>query len=251
VGILAQPWNLLLAACVGGVALAVALVVLPPLFVRAGQTLRLRQRCRGRLVLSYDDGPAPSATGKLLDLLDRYGVKASFYLVGFRAESAPELCDRLVASGHDLGTHTYGHVNVWKCSPWRAVKELHAGCDRLARWVKPDGYFRPPFGKLTTWTWLAARRRGVPLSWWTIDSGDSRLQPPDPQLTAQRVVEARGGVVLMHCHDRGRAYEDHMLDLTERLLDAARRHHLDVCTYAELFSSGEERQGGVINDRTD
>ncbi|MHC4470420.1 MAG: polysaccharide deacetylase family protein [Planctomycetota bacterium] len=221
-----------------------AAVVLLPLLVRAVQRSRLRRLCRGRLVLSYDDGPGLSATPKLLDLLDRHGVKASFYVTGFRAEAAHRVCDRLVASGHELGTHTHGHVSAWKVSPWRAVRELDDGYDRLTRWIEPDAPFRPPFGRLTTWTWLAARRRGARVSWWTVDSGDSFPAPPDPESVTRRVVDEGGAVVLMHCHDRADVHNEYMLDLTARLIEAARRNGLEICTHAQLFDDREQALRG-------
>jgi peptidoglycan/xylan/chitin deacetylase (PgdA/CDA1 family) len=230
-----QWWAIPLGLIILLAALALIASLGPALLVRARERRDLHRRCLGRLVLTYDDGPGPALTGPLLDLLARFDARATFFLLGFRAADAPDVCDRLVETGHELGTHTDMHTHAWKVAPWTAVRDLHAGYERLHRWVRPDALFRPPFGKLTTWTLLAARRRRAPLSWWTVDAGDTWPDRPDHQLIVRRVLENGGAVVLMHSHHRGEPRQGYVLDLTERLLNAAREHQLEICTYSQLL----------------
>src|SRR5262245_52172928 len=71
----------------------------------------LRQRCRAKrtLVLTYDDGPGSDLTGKLLDLLAARGARATFFLLGCRAEQNRAMVERLTDSGHELGCHSQWH----------------------------------------------------------------------------------------------------------------------------------------------
>lgn len=201
----------------------------------------LRRRCRARraLVLTYDDGPGPELTPRVLDALARYGAHATFFLLGFRAERAPEVVDRVVAAGHETGCHTHWHRHAFKCGPWDVARDVEQGYRTLAPWVPGDGLFRPPYGKFVLPAWLATRRRGAVAAFWTHDGGDTHPYLPAPEAIAQRVVADGGGVVLLHDFDRENASAasraEYVVSCTERLLDAARRAGLRVCTFGELM----------------
>ena len=66
----------------------------------------------GKLALTFDDGPDPEWTPQILDILKAKGVTASFFIIGANAESHPELVQRIVAEGHDVGNHTFTHPNL-------------------------------------------------------------------------------------------------------------------------------------------
>jgi peptidoglycan/xylan/chitin deacetylase (PgdA/CDA1 family) len=186
---------------------------------------RLRRRCSalGVLALTYDDGPGPALTPRVLDLLAEHDARATFFALGRRAERAPELLDRVRDAGHELGCHGQDHVNAWRAAPWAPPRDIARGYRTLARWVAPDATFRPPHGKQTTVSRAAVRLRGAPVAWWTVDSGDTHATLPDPGHAAAQVVRDGGGVVLLHDHDEERdpARIEFVLTVTELLLRAA------------------------------
>jgi peptidoglycan/xylan/chitin deacetylase (PgdA/CDA1 family) len=198
----------------------------------------LRAQCRraGVLALTYDDGPGPDLTPQLLELLGRHGVHATFFALGMRAEVAPDTLDTVAAAGHEIACHTHMHRNAWKVPPWVALTDIARGYATLAPWVSADGRFRPPHGKLTAITGRALARRGAPVAWWTIDSGDTFAQLPAPTHAADRLREDGGGVVLLHDHSAERPAERlaFVLDATERLLHAARASGLAVRPLRDL-----------------
>lgn len=217
------------AAVVGA---AAASYVLPHPWRRA-QERRLLDRCRAQraLVLSYDDGPGSDLTPRVLELLAAHNARATFFALGKRALAAPMVLDRVLRGGHEIGCHGYAHCNAWKSAPWDAVKDLETGYAALAPWVGEAGIFRPPHGKLTGPTWLALHRRRAPVGWWTVDSGDTHASAPDPDSVVRTVVDAGGGVVLLHDFDREPAWlgrEAFVLDVTKALLEAAGRHGLQA-----------------------
>jgi peptidoglycan/xylan/chitin deacetylase (PgdA/CDA1 family) len=214
----------------------IAITIIPAGLIKHAQRVRLGRLCKGHLLLTYDDGPGPELTPPLLDVLRRHGAKATFFLVGFRSHSHPELCEQITRAGHEIGTHTYQHRDAWLRWPWSAVRDVNRGYEEISRWSVPNAPFRAPFGKLTLWTWLATRFRSAPLSWWTIDSGDTHARLPDPALIIHRLVQANGGVVLLHSHDRDPQRERYVIDVTERLLKAARSCNMKVCTVSELIA---------------
>src|SRR5262245_11853503 len=165
----------------------------------------LECRSAGTLCLTYDDGPGPQLTPRVLDLLAAYSVTATFFVLGARAERTPELVEQVRVRGHEIGCHTHSHRNAWRSSPWSVSADIAAGYASLSRWVAPNGIFRPPYGRLTPLSWLSLKRRGAPIGWWTIDSGDTHDPLPDPLRVVDRVRNSRGGVVLLHDFDRGSA----------------------------------------------
>ena len=210
-----------------------------PMLERRRQERLLRKRCAETrtLVLTYDDGPGVSLTPKLLKLLGSRGVRATFFLAGFRAQENPGVADAITAAGHEVGCHGQDHVHAWRSWPWRNIADVSTGYKSLSRWVSPDGVYRPPFGKMTPLTWTALRRRGAPIGWWTIAAGDVRETLPPVTTAVVEVTRDGGGIVLLHDFDRGADREAFVLQSTEFLLDAAARNGWTVATLGELLTT--------------
>ncbi len=207
------------------------------ILVRWRQLSRLRRACEGRLALTYDDGPDEELTPALLKLLSRHGARCTFFLVGFRAERLPHVCDLMLSDGHELGTHGDRHRNAWKILPWRAVRDAEMGYSTLSRWVRPGAAFRPPFGKTTLPVLWNMRRRGAPVVWWTDVSGDTLRRPPDAERVVARIFDAGGGVLLMHSHHKSETRRSYVLDLTEKLLRGAQERGIRVCPLSEILEA--------------
>lgn len=206
------------------------------------QTARLAARCAARraIVLSYDDSPGAVVTSALADLLARHGVRASFYAIGREALARPDLVARLLAEGHEIGSHTQDHRNAWKSLPWVTFRDIRAGQRSLDRLGVPPGSFRPPFGKTTPATLVALWRQRAPLAFWTVDSRDS-WEDPRPIAEVLSALETQsGGVLLMHDCDRplrARSGHDHrayVLALTEAVIDLAARRGFAILRFCDL-----------------
>jgi len=238
-----------LAVLIGGVAVAgvaVATNIIVPAAVQRRDVAALRRRAveRRAVALTYDDGPGPRLTPRVLEVLAAHGAPATFFMLGCRAERAPELVGHLLEQGHDVGCHTRQHLNAWKSLPGRAVADIDGGYRAMSKWMGPRAVFRPPYGKMTIVTRLAVRRRGAAIAWWTIDSGDTHATLPDPSVAANRLAREQGGVILMHDFDREKDREErasHVLKTTVLMLETARREGLRVCRVSELL--GEVSRG--------
>jgi len=204
--------------------------------------LRALARQRRMVCLTYDDGPGPQLTPRVLELLASTGTRATFYLLGRRVPGAPELPGRVAAAGHEVAAHSMWHRHAWKTSPWGAYADVEEGYAALAAWVGPRGRFRPPYGKVNIGSWLALARRGAPMDWWTIDSGDTWAQLPSPQSVAGRVAAEGGGVVLLHDFDResgtgggsGGDRAKFVLETTEAVIERAGREGMVLGTMSDL-----------------
>lgn len=99
---------------------------------------------QGHIYLTFDDGPHPEITPFVLDTLRTYGALATFFLVGQNAENHPALVSQISGEGHDIGNHTYNHVDGWKTRD----EDYMAQVEKCAEYV-PSKLFRPPYGKIT------------------------------------------------------------------------------------------------------
>ncbi len=192
---------------------------------------RLCARTRS-LVLTYDDGPSRQLTPRLLSLLARHNAMATFFPLGRRVMEMPDLVEQVARAGHELGCHTFAHTHAWKTCPCRAIEDIAEGYRALSRWIDHRALFRPPHGKMTLATWLALRRRGASLAWWTVNSGDTRALLPDPAAVVRAIHRRNGGVILMHDfvpdNNHGIERSEFVLQVTERLLHHARNCRLAV-----------------------
>jgi peptidoglycan/xylan/chitin deacetylase (PgdA/CDA1 family) len=135
----------------------------------------------GEIALTFDDGPNPAWTPRLLDVLANYAVHATFFMVGSHAVAEPALVRRIVAAGHLIGNHTWSHPNLALTRSSRVEQELVRTSDALQQISgKPVRFFRPPFGARRPVVLRAARHLGLtPVLWnamtndWADPSADS------------------------------------------------------------------------------
>ena len=228
-----------IAAGAGTAALAaVGASYLIPAALRFRQTQRLGRQLRHEriLALTYDDGPSPVVTSEILSLLKSYNAPATFFMIGRHAERYPAIASKVIAEGHEVGCHSYGHLNQWKCGSSQGVKDITEGYEALRRWVRSDGLFRPPFGKMTLSTYLAVRRRGAKVAWWTHDSGDSFDELPSPHPFCERIQRDGGGIVLMHDLDRSAPRNEFVLEITRSLLELSARERIRLVRLSEVIT---------------
>ncbi|TAL71395.1 MAG: polysaccharide deacetylase family protein [Rhodanobacter sp.] len=154
----------------------------------------------GARYLTFDDGPHPEHTPRLLDLLQANGARASFFVIGKHAERYPRLVERIVADGHLLGNHSWNHDHYDHLGLAEQLAELDRTDALLARF---DGRarhrVRTPQGVLPLPLLFALARRRRSVAYWSYDSLDYR-KPPVAELVGrlQRVPPMAGDIVLMH-----------------------------------------------------
>ncbi len=126
-----------------------------------------------RLTLTFDDGPHPVSTPMLLEILDRYQIKATFFLIGANALLYPELVREIEQRGHAVGNHSYSHPYAWKISTLELIRDFHKGLDALSRIVtRPIRWQRPPYGNLTNKMVVWGVRHGIETLLWDLVISD-------------------------------------------------------------------------------
>lgn len=144
---------------------------------------------RPELGLTFDDGPDPETTPRVLDALAEAGVQATFFVLGERAETHPKLIARLQDEGHEVALHGWRHRHGWLRTPGEAYADAVRGVRALERLTgRRPRFFRPPHG---AWTWAqmaAVRRLGLVPVHWTVEAHDwhPAYSPAD---VVRRVVE--------------------------------------------------------------
>ncbi|WP_114238606.1 polysaccharide deacetylase family protein [Dyella sp. C9] len=181
----------------------------------------------GTRYLTFDDGPDPDYTPRLLDLLARHGVNASFFLVGHRVEQHPALVERMVAEGHLIANHSWSHWS-FKPMPLRKQVEEFQRTDQLLRSFdqQPQHRLRTPQGYLDTRLLLYCARHRRNIVYWSYDSMDYQ-KPSHGELVARlRAAPPKAGdIVLMH-DDSDRATDALAVLLPEWLAQGQRFHAL-------------------------
>jgi peptidoglycan/xylan/chitin deacetylase (PgdA/CDA1 family) len=150
------------------------------------------------LALTFDDGPDPAWTPRLLDVLARAGARATFFPIAPRAAAQPELVARMLREGHAVGLHCDEHVRHSS----RDADWVHADTGRaLARLsqlsIRPT-LWRTPWGDTGSWTADVAREYDLRLVGWTVDTHDWRGDGASAMFAATRAELKPGGIVLAH-----------------------------------------------------
>lgn len=150
------------------------------------------------LLLSFDDGPDERYTPQLLHILDRYQVKAIFFLPGFKAEQHSDLVRQIAGSGHQIGFHGYCHRNPWAMGWIRTARDFRRGIGVLRRQGIAPFWYRPPHGMITLANLLCAHRAGMQPLLWTVLVGDWRNIGGDEVLARLWRQVARSEVICLH-----------------------------------------------------
>lgn len=163
-------------------------------------TLNKVRTDRPAVALTFDDGPHPVHTPILLDILAARGVLATFYVIGAKVKRHPELVQRMVSEGHELGNHTWSHLNLTKQSDEAVLQEVDFTQEIIWRTVgHVPVTMRPPYGEFDKQQrQMLATKRNLPTVIWSVNSQDWRR--PGEQVVVDRIVNGAhpGAVVLAH-----------------------------------------------------
>ncbi|MCX8125962.1 MAG: polysaccharide deacetylase family protein [Dehalococcoidia bacterium] len=150
------------------------------------------------IALTFDDGPNEPYTSQVLDILDRYDVKATFFLIGMNVERYPEVARRILASGHVIGNHSYSHDANHALHPY-PISDIRKGQHSIynATGVIPHLY-RPPHGKKTPWELKQIREENLVEVTWSISANEAMIKSPQALAKAITDRERDGRIILLH-----------------------------------------------------
>ena len=236
-----QKWGIALATVVASQLMLMAAGLWPRSTCLGANLVRLPAAAmqRGEVAITIDDGPDPEVTPQVLAILAQYGVHATFFCIGARAEAHPELCRHIVAAGHRIENHGARHPTLLSLSGpagWR--REISEGQQTLQRITgQTPRFYRAVAGLRNPFLDPVLHHAGLQLASWTRRGFDTRER--DPENVLQRLSQqlAAGDILLLHDGNAARTSvgEAVIVSVLPRLLEAIRSRGLTPVTLNEAL----------------
>ena len=200
------------------------------------------------LALTYDDGPNDPYTWRMMEVLERHDVKATFFLLGSFVQQKPDIARALVAAGHAIGSHTWDHPNLIFASSAETRRQLQRTRQAIidATGVDPR-IFRPPFGGRRPSSLRIARQLGLQPVMWSVTCYDWKAKSAD-EIVAHADRQIRGGdVILLHDGEYHRIGVDRSrtVEATDRILARYRAEGYDFATIPEMMDQQQAPASGA------
>jgi peptidoglycan-N-acetylglucosamine deacetylase len=187
------------------------------------------------IALTFDDGPHPEYTSRLLKVLKENGARATFFVVGKMAKKYPELVKEIHASGNELGTHTYDHPTLTELKPVEVAEQLDLGRNELGAMIGAEiKIFRPPGGKYNDQVLGIAGAKGLSTILWSVNSADYGCNNSAEIKGRVLLGPKDGDIVLMH------SGVDATLDVLPSIIAELKKKGFEFRTISELI---EETRG--------
>jgi peptidoglycan/xylan/chitin deacetylase (PgdA/CDA1 family) len=191
-----------------------------------------------RIALTFDDGPDPVWTPRILDALAARDVRGAFFVVGGRAVSAPEVVRAIAAAGHDVGNHGWSHRSLWLCGPRRTEEEIGRTHELLAGLVgRPPRHFRPPWGMMNAAMFPVLRRYRVSCVLWSVQP--EGLRPTNARAQVRHVLRRAhpGAIVDLHDAEGTPKAPERLWAALPGMIDGLRRAGYELTTLSALLDA--------------
>jgi len=197
------------------------------------------------VALTFDDGPNEPYTSEILDILDKYNVKATFFVIGENVEQYPDVIHRIVDEGNVLGNHTYSHsANHALSDDINDIGQAEQVISAIAG-VSPHLY-RPPHGKKSPWELLSLKHDDLVEVTWTTSANDQHrviyFGTPTPESYAQGIIHktAPGRIILLHdgfgtIHDNARADKSLTVQALPMIIEELQKEGYQFVTVPQLL----------------
>ncbi|MDR3749276.1 MAG: polysaccharide deacetylase family protein [Acidobacteriota bacterium] len=192
------------------------------------------------LALTYDDGPNDPYTWRMMEVLKRHDVRATFFLIGQFVEQKPEIARALVAAEHAIGSHTWDHPNLIFSSQAEVRRQLERTRQAILDATGVDTkLFRPPFGGRRPATLRAVRAAGFEPIMWNVTCYDWKAKSAD-EIVAHAARQVRGGDVIL-LHDGGYlrmgANRTRTVDASEQILTRYKNEGYRFVTIPQMMNT--------------
>lgn len=187
-----------------------------------------------QIALTFDDGPHPVRTPEILDILDKYSIKATFFLIGQNIEYYPEIIKREIQSGHEIGNHTYSHAQLDKMTCAEIENEINKFENSLSKYYNYcPSLIRPPCGSFGDTFKSAIEDLNYKIILWSIDTRDWSHTPANKIIDNILSKVKSGDIILMHDYITGTSPTPAVLEaIIPKLIDEG----YEFVTVSELLS---------------
>jgi peptidoglycan-N-acetylglucosamine deacetylase len=193
------------------------------------------------VALTFDDGPHPVYTRQILDILDKYHVKATFFMIGRLMDRYPDIVREVLKRGHVIANHTYTHPsNIEADTSAQVIRELEQ-CEQVIERMtgKRAYFFRPPRGLIDSTVFSIAQDEGYQTILWTVSA--DHHDAPTPELMAERVLKLNrpGGIILAHDGTFPTRWKD--VAATPLIIERLQKKGYRFVTIPELLKIGSKK----------
>ncbi|HVO61582.1 MAG TPA: polysaccharide deacetylase family protein [Terriglobales bacterium] len=214
-----------------------------------GRTFIGLPRWSRKIALTFDDGPNDPYTPQLLEVIGKYNVKATFFMLGQHVQAHPHLARMVADAGHIIGNHTFNHPNLIFLAANRVRTEIEDCRRALSDAVgQHSGLFRPPFGGRRPASLRLARSLGLEPIMWNVSGWD--WNAPSPEYIEKKIASRmRGGsVILLHDggHERMGVDRAKTVIATGRLIARCESEGYEFVTIPEMMETVVNRQSSVV-----
>ncbi len=157
-----------------------------------------------RIALTFDDGPHPTQTPEILDILSEYGIRATFFVIGQNAEWYGDCLSQVYAAGHEIGNHSFSHANLNNAGYEAVCREIEEAERLIGERIEYRPHLlRPPGGQMGEDLYRAAGERDYTVVCWSVDTLDWAHTPPET-IAENVLANAEGGdIILFHDYVSG------------------------------------------------
>ena len=189
-----------------------------------------------RLALTFDDGPDPEWTPRVLDLLAEAGAHATFFVIGERAARAPAIVKRIATEGHEIANHSWSHRNLWFCGPRATREQVLRAHDTLADLTgTAPRHFRPPWGMVNAAMFSAVRKIGERIVFWSIQPEGQRPAPAHRQVTYVLDRAHAGAIIDLHDAEGTPRAPERLVEALPTMIKGLREQNYALTTVADLL----------------
>ncbi|MDR0850318.1 MAG: polysaccharide deacetylase family protein [Christensenellaceae bacterium] len=183
-----------------------------------------------KIAISFDAAWGADKTEKIMDILDRHNVTATFFLVGFWVDKYPEMVELIDARGFEIGTHSNTHPDLVKLDSNQIFLELKTSMEKItARTNKPVKLFRAPFGSYSNQVLTEAEKLGLITIQWDVDSLDWQGIDGN-RITSNIITKVKNGSIIL-CHNNS----DHILEALDGVIGALKGRGYQFVSIGELI----------------
>ena len=176
-----------------------------------------------KIFLSFDDGPHPEITPWILEHLDKYNAKATFFCLGKNLVKYPDIAQMIIQGGHQLGNHTYTHENAWKSKFEEYINSIEK-TQNIIKSINPFSakYFRPPYGKLTPNLEKKLIKKNYKIFIWSWILGDYKANIDSIKMLQKLYKNIKPGDIIV-LHDNEKSFKNLKKILPELLKELSAR----------------------------